>query len=651
VTVANPRRGLAALLALAAALAPVSSPALPAPTIPPPARAQASDEEIARFFDDYAGRTMKRLEIPGGAIMVVRDGRILLARGYGYADLAARRPVDVERSLFRAASISKLLPWLLVMQLVEEGRLDLDKDVNSYLDFRIPEAFGRPITMRHLMTHSAGFPERFHGVFDPDLSEPLGRKLRENIPERVYAPGTTIAYSNYGAALAGYIVERLRGEPWERVVGERIFAPLGMRHSTVKQPVPPALRPDLVSTYTYGSDEPGKFRVTPLAPMGALTASPADMGRLLAMLTHGGQAEGGRIVAPETLRRMFALEKPLGPDLPDGFGLGFLVGEYRGVHYAGHAGNMSTVATDLEILPDRGLAYYYVFNSQGANEEARKIRDHLLRAAIDRFGGAASAPPAAAGPSNAPDVAGAYISSRRIFTGPLMFSGLMNTTEARAEKDGSLIIESAGVLTHWLPAGRDRFVEEKTGIPLAITRDPDGRVARIASESLYPAAIFERAPPIVAWIPGVAAFSFGIFFLALIAKPIAWALSRRRRRSKGGAKSLTATNRTPRLTRWARRSYWAIAAALAGWGAFGLCLAIDFEFLFTVPSVVPLGLALLSLLSLPFALLILADAAASWRDPERNWPTRIGASLLAPACCGIAWLFYMLDVADPTLAW
>ena len=377
------------------------------------------------------------------------------------------------------------------------------------------------------------------------------------------------------------------------------------------------------------------------------------MGRLLAMLTRGGAGEKGRIVAPRTLAHMLALQKPLGPGLPDGFGLGFLVGRYRGVHYAGHAGNMSTVATDLELLPDQGLGYYYVFNSQGPNEEARRVREDLLHAAIDRFAAADATPLVrASGPSAARDVAGSYISSRRIVSGPLMFSGLMNTTEAASAADGTLTIESAGTLTRWLPAGRDRFVEAGSGIPLAVTRGPDGKVIRIASASLYPAAVFERAPAIVGWVPGIAGFSFAIFFLALLAKPIAWAVGRRRRtaREEAGATVLAAA-RHPSLARWSRRAYWAIAATLAGWAAFGLCLAIDFEFLFTVPAIVPIGLAVLSLLSLPFALLIVADAWSSWRDRERGWATRIGNSLLAAACCGIAWLFYMLDVINPSLAW
>jgi CubicO group peptidase (beta-lactamase class C family) len=613
---------------------------------PPP---RPGDAEVARFFDDYAATTMRRLEIPGGAVVVVRDGRVILAKGYGHADVASGRPVDVERSLFRAASISKLVPWLLVMQLVEEGRLDLDRDVNSYLDFHIPEAFGRPITMRQLMTHSAGFPERFHGVFDPDLATPLGQKLKANIPARVHPPGEVIAYSNYGAALAGYIVQRLRGEPWERLVADRLFAPVGMRRSTVAQPVPAALRPFLVSTYVHGSATPGPFRATPLAPMGSLTPTAGDMGRLLAMLMRGGQGENGRVVAPGTLRRMFQLQKPLGPGLPDGMGLGFLVGDYHGVRYAGHAGNMTTLATDLEVLPDVGLGWYYVFSSQGPGEEARQVRDRLLRAAIDRFAAAPRPPVVGRGPSSAAEVAGDYISTRRLHAGPLAFSGLMNTTAVLAHPDGALTIEVPGRVARWLPAGRDRFVEAETGIPLAVTRGPDGRVARIGSALLYPAAEFERAPALVAWVPGLAAFSFGTLILVLLARPFLW-LARRRR--KGGAEPpVAAGDLAGRAARWAPMALRGVLATLVAWGAFGLILAIDFTWLFALPAPLRIALGLLTLLSAPFAAVLMADAMFGWRDPKRGWARRAGGTVTALAAAGCAFLYYALDVINLSSAW
>ena len=610
-----------------------------------PREITATDQEIAGFFNERFEAAIRDLGIPGGAIVVVRDGRRILAQGHGLADVGSRTPVDVEKTLFRAASISKLLPWLAVMQLAEEGRLDLDQDVNAYLDFKIPAAFGKPITMRNLMTHTAGFPERFHGVFDPDLSKPLGQMLRENVPQRVYAPGSTIAYSNYGAALAGYIVERLRQQPWAQLASERILDSVGMDHSTVLQPVPAALRTNLASTYSYGDQRPAEFRVTPLAPMGSLSPTAGDMGRLLTMLLRDGEGERGRILAPVTLHRMFALQQPLGPELKDGFGLGFLVGDYHGVHYAGHAGNMSTLATDLEILPEQHLGWYYVFNSQGEREGARQFRDQLLHAAIDRFAASPPQPVKAQDPSSAADVAGDWISTRRLAGGPLWFSGVLNTTSVKAEADGGMTIESGGTITHWLPAGHDRFVEPQTGIALAVRRDQSGRAIRLASALLYPAAEFERPPGWVRGMPFVAFFSFATVLLAAIVRPIAAWFDRRR------SKDAVPSNRRERSRRWARRSFWIIFVTSLCWGLFGLMLAIDFGNLFAFPAVLRIGLGLLTIATAPLVLIILVDAVLAWRDPSRTVLRRLAATAVAVATAGIAILFYALDVVNLGTNW
>lgn len=614
----------------------------------------ASDEEIAGFFDDYISQAIARLELPGGAVVVVRNGRTILAKGYGYSDIASKRPVDVNRTLFRAASISKVVPWVLALQLVEEGRLDLDRDVNAYLDFEIPRPFGRPVTMRNLMTHSAGFPERFHGAFDQDLSSPLGEVLRNNVPEQVYAPGSTIAYSNYGAALAGYVVTRLRRQSWERVVTERFFRPLGMGNSTVAQPVPENMRGQLASTYDYGSSTPGEFRTTPLSPMGSLTASPRDMGLIVSALMNAGDGANGRLLTGASVRRMITLEKPLGPGLRDGLGLGLMVGEYRGIAYAGHAGNMTTVATDLQLLPDQGLGYYYVFNGQGVREGARGIRDGLLLAVIDRF--LAPSPPSVRPASNASaaDVEGTYLSTRRIHSGPLMFSGLFNTTQAVAQPDGSLVIASGGYSTRWLPTDRDRFVEEKTAIPLAVTRGPDGQVERLASARLYPVAQFVRAPLLTVVAPPLALFGFGTLFLALLTKPFAWWINRRRRRTAGASErsSLqTDTVRADEVRRWARKAYWLLMATIFAWIAFAVALAVDFTILFSLPGIVRILLGLLTMSSAVFAAILLADGILSWRDARRGVVGRLAATVLAAGAAATAALFYLLDVVNFSANW
>src|SRR5262249_10817902 len=152
--------------------------------------------------------------------------------------------------------ISKLFTTIAVMQLVQSGRLELDRDVNQYLEFSIPPAFGRPVTMRDLLRHTAGFDETIRGLvfFDSTRIEPLADYVRSNLPARVSPPGAIPAYSNYGMSLAGYLVQRITGKGFEDYVADRIFAPLGMVRATFRQPVPDSLRPFLSMGYRKVGD-------------------------------------------------------------------------------------------------------------------------------------------------------------------------------------------------------------------------------------------------------------------------------------------------------------------------------------------------------------------------------------------------------------
>jgi hypothetical protein len=379
------------------------------------------------------------------------------------------------------------------------------------------------------------------------------------------------------------------------------------------------------------------------------------MGRLLAMLANGGQAPGGSVVAPDTMRQMMTLTKPLVPGLPDGMGLGFIVGEHRGVRYAGHAGNMgSSLSADLEILPDHGLAYYFVVNSQGYQSDARKMRDDLLVKTIARFAAPDARPVRARGPSSAQDVAGWYLTSRRIHSGPLAFSGLLATTPVTALSDGSLAITAGSTTSEWLPDGRDRFVHKETGIPLLAQRGESGRVERIASAALYPVAVFDRAPLLSDMLPFLGAFAFGTIFLALLVRPFAWAY--RRRRSKRAPASLDAVASDPpptvaQVRQWARISFWMIILSLGVWAAFGIVVATDSSLLFSMPAAVRILLGLLTMLSAVFAAVIGWDAVLSWSDPQRGMGTRLAGTVLAAAMILLSALFYILDVTNMSRQW
>ena len=272
-----------AALATSAALAdiPQADPTKAAPVLPPVAEPAARGTTVpltatdaAAFLDGLLPSSMAIGDIAGATVAIVKDDALLLTRGYGFADVEKRTPVDPAQTLFRPASISKLFTWTAVMQQVEAGKLDLDHDINEYLDFKIEGYGGEPIKLRHLMTHTAGFEESLLDLLITDINKlkPLGAALKDSIPARIYRPGTVPAYSNYGASLAGYIVSRVAGVPFEQYIEEHIFKPLKMEHSTFRQPVPAALREQLSNSYaTASSGKPVPFELGSDSPAGALS--------------------------------------------------------------------------------------------------------------------------------------------------------------------------------------------------------------------------------------------------------------------------------------------------------------------------------------------------------------------------------------------
>src|SRR5690625_1500625 len=237
--------------------------------------------DLAAFFDGLVPFAMHRSDIAGGVVVVVRDDKVLFASGYGYANVAAQTPVSPKTTLFRVGSISKLFTWTAVMQLVEKGKLDLDRDINDYLDFTIPPRYGKPITLRNLMTHTPGFEDTAKGLMPATAADvDLARYLKSHIPARIFPPGEIVAYSNYGAGLAGYIVQRVSGEPFADYIAQHILQPLGMAHSTFAQPLPPAFASMLSAGYKRASSGvPQPFELVDPAPAGALSSSAMDMAR------------------------------------------------------------------------------------------------------------------------------------------------------------------------------------------------------------------------------------------------------------------------------------------------------------------------------------------------------------------------------------
>src|SRR5215211_1330131 len=239
--------------------------AVPPQASPPPELTKADFET---FLDALIPSQLRNRSIAGAVVSVVKDGQVLFQKGYGYSDLEEKRPVLPDQTLFRPGSISKLFTATAVMQLVEQGRLDLDRDINDYLDFSIPKTYPEPITLRQLLTHAGGFEETLKNLFVARESDikPLRMYLVNEMPARIFPPGKIPSYSNYGFTLAGYIVERVSSEKFERYIENHILKPLGMNNSTFDQPLPPQLAPQMSKGYLSASKKPRDFEWVQAAP-------------------------------------------------------------------------------------------------------------------------------------------------------------------------------------------------------------------------------------------------------------------------------------------------------------------------------------------------------------------------------------------------
>lgn len=333
--------------------------------------------ELEAFLDALMSKDMDMYHIAGAAVSVVKDGKLFFAKGYGYADLEKGIPVDPEQTIFHIGSIGKVFTWTAVMQLAEQGKLDLEADVNTYLDFHIPDTFPQPITLKHLLTHTTGFDERWAGsaVLDSEDMVPVGDWLVSHMAKRVRPAGDSAAYSNYNAMLAGYIVARVSGQSYEQYIQEHILNPLGMLHSTVQYPMPPELRPLASVGYMYVD---GDFQATPdyiaqpvLVPSGGHQASVKDMARFMIAHLQNGRYSDATIPQVSIFNEATAQQMHSTHYTPDprfmGIAYGFFDFSQNGQHTIGHRGYFPPMHNLMLLLPDKNLGVFVVYNSEGGN--------------------------------------------------------------------------------------------------------------------------------------------------------------------------------------------------------------------------------------------------------------------------------------------
>jgi CubicO group peptidase (beta-lactamase class C family) len=357
------------------------------PSVSPPHELKDLDE-LKTFTDTFFKEQMQQQHIPGAVFVLVKDGSIILARGYGYADIKQQTPVIPERTVFRVDSISKLFTTTAVMQLAERNQVLLDEDVNSYLTrFKVPDTYpGQPVTLANLLTHTAGFADGQFGRDIPSTTNmiPLEDYLATRLPPRVFPPGQIFNYSPYGMGLAGYIVEVVSGLPFARYIDENILQPLDMGRSSF-QPLS-SLKPDLATNYRFHNNtwvsDPSAFYLTNLPPAGSLHTTAIDMAHFMMAQLQMGQYEGKRILEPATAQEMQSQHFRQHPQLP-GMAYGFFESLENGHRVLRHAGDGLWSSSFLFLVPDENLGVFIAFNTSVPFQDDPRIM--FMRQFFDHY--------------------------------------------------------------------------------------------------------------------------------------------------------------------------------------------------------------------------------------------------------------------------
>jgi CubicO group peptidase (beta-lactamase class C family) len=447
-------------------------------------------EDLEAFFDGVMSAHLLAQRIAGATVAVVKDGELYFTKGYGYADLDKRTPVDPEKTLFRPGSTSKLFTWTSVMQLVEQGKLDLDGDVAQYVNqFKIPEAFGKPITLRNLLTHSGGLEDGGIGYLfakeEKDLV-PLEQALKDHVPARVRPPttdftdGMNSSYSNWGTALAGLIVANVSGMSFDEYVEKNILEPLEMTHSTFREPLPPELAPHMSNGYKYekGAPKVGNFEfIHSFGPAGNLSSTATDMAKFMIAHLKNGEYKGQRILQEETAKYMHARRFSPSPYI-NGTGLGFYETWINGRRWINHGGDTIYFHTNLSLLEDEKLGVFVSYNSASTHPFSQ--RDDLLKAFTDRYFPAKL--PVVKPPENFKDraakFAGTYRVIRHNYTKNEFLFALLSSVSVAPTKENTLMIASMGspVSTAWVEVAPNVFRKIDDEEIIAFPEDADGNV-------------------------------------------------------------------------------------------------------------------------------------------------------------------------------
>jgi CubicO group peptidase (beta-lactamase class C family) len=399
---------------------------------------------LQSFADGFLPAEMAKRRIPGAVLTVVAQGRVILARGYGFANLENRTPVDPDRTRFPIASVTKVFTATAALQLVEKGQLDLAADVNAHLHgLKFERYRGSSVTLHHLLTHTAGFEDRLTGIMCPSENEkpPLATYLTRSMPHRFAKAGEALSYSNHGMSLVALLVEEVSGQPFEDYVKQEILSPLGMRQTDFLSTANAG--PEMATAYQLAG---GRHRPQPndcLRTVGAggLVTTGTDMTRFMIAHLEGGAYEGGRIMSAATIQRMHTRQYTLHNSL-SGWGYGFWEDRRHGTRGLMHDGGGNGYRALIYLLPSHRLSFFLAYNLADDHPEG-ELLDVFRRRFLDTYmpteSEAAATVPA---PNSAPNLAGYYRYARRARTTMEKFVSIGNIIRIDQQENGLVTLKA-----------------------------------------------------------------------------------------------------------------------------------------------------------------------------------------------------------------
>ena len=593
--------------------------------------------DLSAFLDGLIPQQIEKADIAGAVVAVVKDGKVLFEKGYGYSDAEKKTPVSPQDTLFRPGSISKTFTWTAVMQQVEQGKLNLDADVNQYLDFKIPPTFGKPTTLRDIMTHRSGLEETIKDLFvgEEKLLTPMAKYLPSHLPKQIFAPGTVPAYSNYATTVAAYIVQRVSGQDFNDYLDEHFFKPLNMTRATFRQPLPESLKPFMSSGYDLGSGKPKHFEWVEVAPAGSLSASAESMAHWMIMHLQNGRYGDAQILKPETAIQMHARQDGW-PASMNAMCLGFYEQNLNGHRVISHGGDTEMFHSDLFLILDSNAGLFVSYNSAGRPDHG-DARGDLYIKFMDRY---FPAPPVkeaalATAKEDAQSVAGPYKISRRFETNILAVTTVLGEAKIVADpKDNTIYLDGFlkkenGQPRHFREIAPMVFGNVDGPEKLAFMKDSNGR--RVCYLD-YPFMVFQEVDAALdkqAFNYVVIGLGIGVVVLTILFWPVSAILRKHYRVS---------LMLDPAARKWRR---WAKIACIVN-----LIYLIGFLWIFTLLQKLELGsggdfklhlLQVIGVLGGIGTLITVIAAIKSWADSTQWVWYKIWNTLLAIGCVGFIW--------------